>query len=861
MQQDKRKISEYKNVISKALLMSTTGLLFMAPASFHANAADEAAKELEEVVTIGSRRKGASPSDVPSPISVLDISQLSAQGGTDMANLVRTLVPSFNVSAQTLSGTSSLVRPPNLRGLGADHTLVLVNGKRRHRAANIPNFSGGINDGTQGVDIANIPAIALKSVEVLRDGAAAQYGADAIAGVMNFVANDDPEARSIEVKYGQHYEGDGEAIHVAATFGMALGDEGSFNISGEYTDSNRTNREQQSDGTQALVDAGYTDIRDPGILWGAPEIKDNISLFANLVAPVTEQVELYGYASYNERENISGFFLRNPNRGGVFAIGDERIVFDTTSDGSGNCPVLTVPDLDDAAGVQADLAAIAALRNNPNCFSFLEDFPGGTAPFFSGLNEDLAGSLGFRGETGGGWSYDISYTYGRNEVTYRTFDNFNPTFGPDSPNFLVAGSRIQEEQTFNAQVVYPLEVGFASPLNVAGGFEWHREAYEQVPGQVESYAIGPYTETAQGTQGISVGTLGFGSFNPTTSFSEARSNIAFYLDLEADITEEWTLGAAVRFEDFTDVGSDVNFKIASLYRVTDEFNIRATVSTGFHAPTPGQQNFAQSTVAFDADGNLSTSSTLPAAIASQLPIFAGVAVPLAPETSTNYSLGFSWDTDAFSLTVDFYQIDMKDRITLTSSASIGDADRDTLFGLGFTNAQLFTGVNFFTNDFDTKTQGVDIIGAVPVELTDEGSSEVSLAFNYTKTEVTRQGANLSDLRLRQLEEQLPQWRGNVAFTHTEGDIGGILRVNYFGPLNEYYLSLARLTELDSQITVDVEVNYAVLEGVEISVGAQNLFNSFPTGAFTATAFGNTYPVSSPDGFGGGFYYAKVKYNF
>lgn len=845
------------NALYQAIVLATAGELLLAQPVY---AAEEAAFELEEIVVTVTRRRSASPSDIPSPVDVIDTSKLQAQSGSDMSDLIRKIVPSFNVSAHPISGTSSLVRPANLRGLGADHTLVLVNGKRRHRAANIPNFSGGINDGTQGPDISTIPTIALKAVEVLRDGAAAQYGADAIAGVMNFVANDDPNARSIEVKYGEHFEGDGESINIAATFGMPIGDSGSLNLSAEYTDADRTNRAEQSDSSQAFADAGYP-VRDPAIWWGAPKVEDDIKVFANLVLPVSESLEVYGFANYNDRENISGFFFRNPERAGVFAIGDERIVFDTTSDGSGNCPSLTVPSLSDSAAVAADFAAIEALRSNPNCFSFLEDFPGGTAPWFTGLNEDYSGALGVRGEFDSGLSYDVSYTYGRNEVIYRTFDSFNPTYGPDSPNFLVAGSRIQKEQTLNAQAIYPLEVGFSSPLSIATGIEWREEDFAQKPGQVEAYGVGPYTQTAQGTSGISVGTLGFGSFSPSNSFSGARENIALYVDMETDVTDRWTLGAAVRYEDFDDVGSDTNYKLSTLFKLTDDLSIRATTSTGFHAPTPGQQLFAQSTVGFDASGNLTTTSTLPVEIAGQLPIFAGVAEPLTPETSDNYGFGVVWDNSVFSLTVDFFRIDLEDRITLTSTSSIGDADRAALFNAGFTNANQFVGVNFFTNDFDTQTEGVDVIVSAPISLTDEGVTEFSLAANYTTTEVTRRGPNLSDLRVLQLEEQLPEVRGNMALTHAEGSFRGILRVNYFGPLNEYYLSTTRKTELESQVTVDVELGFDATDSLELVVGAQNLFDNFPTKSVYGSSLGSTYPVSSPDGFGGGYYYAKVKYSF
>ncbi|MCP4699398.1 MAG: TonB-dependent receptor [Gammaproteobacteria bacterium] len=807
-----------------------------------------------------TRRHAASPTDVPSPIDVIRMRKIRAQASSELSDMIRNVAPSFNVGAHPISGTSSLIRPFNLRGLGHDHILVLVNGKRRHRAANIPNFSGGINDGTQGPDISALPSIALKSMELMRDGAAAQYGADAIAGVMNFVANDDPKTRAIDIKYGEHYEGDGESITLAGTYGFEVGDGGSLNLSVEYTDTDRTKRTQQADNTQAFVNAGYTDVRDPAIWWGAPKTEDDIKLFANLNSPVVSGTKVYGFASYNKRENIIGFFFRNPAREGVFALGDERIVFDTA--GKGGCPSLTVPDLSDSSAVAADLAAIEGLRNDPNCFSFLENYPGGTAPWFSGINEDYSVSLGLHNDFDNGAFFDVSFTLGRNEVSYRTFDNFNPTFGHDSPNSLVVGSRIQEEQTVNTQVTYPLESSvFASPVNLAAGLEWHQEMYKQEPGQREAWDIGPYTATAQGTKGISVGTLGFGAFNPTTSFTASRNNISAYLDIETDVTDNWILGGAVRYEDFNDVGDDTNFKLSSLVKLTEQVKVRGTLSTGFHAPTPGQQQFAQSTVSFNSSGVLSTSATLPASVAQQLPLFSKLARPLKPETSENYSLGFLWEREEFSMTLDFYLIDMQDRITLTSNKVIGDADRAALLALGYSNANQFTSVNFFSNDFATRTKGADFICTVPVHWREKGRSKLALAVNYNTTEVTGRGSALSNLRMRQLEEQLPELRGILSFLHSEGRWRTSVRLNYYGPLTEYYLSEARATELDSQLTLALELGFDPFKQWEFVLGAENLFNSYPSDAVYANTFGAKYPVSSPAGFGGGYYYAKIKYVF
>lgn len=851
------------------LLTALAGLATHHSPSFaQANDASGKAAAIEEIMVIGTRRAVGSVTDIPSPVSVLPAQDFQNQGLADTQDILRTLVPSFSVTSHPLSGTSSLVRPPNLRGLGADQTLVLVNGKRRHRAANIPNFSGGINRGTQGPDISNIPPVALDSVEILRDGASAQYGADAIAGVINFRLNDDPDARRVSAQIGEYYEGDGQAIRVSGIIGFHIGDGGSLTLSAEYKESESTVRAQQPVSRQAFADAGWPDVPNPSFRWGNPEVSDDLGLVASLVAPVGRGNELYGYATYNSRKNLSPFFNRDPFRPGWFTVanpsgGSSFLVFDTTSDGSGNCPIIRVPDLSDSAAVRAAARAVGALSSNANCFSFLEIYPGGITPDLEGDNEDLAASFGYRGETAGGAGYDISLTFGENEVAYTTVNNASPTFGPDSPTTMLAGSRIQEELTANLQLDRALDVeGLYSPLNVVAGFEWRREKYQQVPGQIESYGVGPYTDpVGPATTGVGVGTRGFGSFSPSTSLAESRSNIALYVDVEAEITEAWTLGGAVRYEDFTDLGTDTNFKIATLYKITDDFSIRGTISTGFHVPTPGQQVNAQSTVQFNPTGVLSTTGLLPPAIAGQLPSLAGLALPLTPEEAENISFGFIWETDAFSLTVDYYRIDVKDRIAQTGATTLTDADRATLSGLGFTNANEFAGVRFFTNDFDTRTDGVDLVASLPLQLTSRGDTELRAAVNFTGTKVVRQGLALDPWRRATIENDIPGVRGNLALSHHQDRFRGLARVNYYGSLTEFYLNLDWRTDLDAQIIVDIELAYGATDKIEVVVGAQNAFDSTPTKASTAHAFGNTYPVASPAGFSGGFYYVRLNMDF
>lgn len=853
------------------VLMSGTALSTLPITTSFAQEAAAEDSDIDTIVTLGSRRPGRSSSDVPVPVDVISAEEIRAQGNTDISNLLRTSIPSLNIGDHPLSGTSTSVRPPTLRGLSPDHTLVLINGKRMHRAADIPTFSGGISDGSQGPDLSSIPVMALKRVEVLRDGAAAQYGSDAIAGVINFEMNDSAEGASFEVKYGSSYQGDGDSYQVGGTWGTQLGQTGFLRFTAEFKESELTDRSVQRGDAAALRAAGNLDVPEPATRFGTPQIKDDLKLFVNGAAEVGEGKEFYFFGGYSERKTASDFFYRNPTgRFGVFTDDDDGgnfLIGDMTPEDGNVCEGGIDFDgtglVNNPIGV-GDVDAAARLANvfaDPNCYSALQQFPGGYTPFFGSQLTDASGTIGLRGELESGITYDISAAAGRNALKFNIDNVPNPSLGNLSPTkFDNLGKRIQSETNFNADFSYPLEIeGLYSPLNIATGVEWHREQFTVVAGEPASFEAGILAD-----QGFLIGEEAFPGFSPTTAGDFARSNFAVYLDLEADVTEDLVLGAAVRFEDFTDMGSKATYKLTGLYHVTESLGIRSSFATGFHAPTPGQQNFSALTTEISGDGSLIESGVIPPT--SPVAIAVG-GQQLKPETSKSFSLGFIYNTDYFNLTVDYFNIKMSDRLTQSASQSLSADQKTALINEGFFAAAGLGSFRFFTNDFSTKTQGVDVVATIPLQVTDSGTTEVVFAANYTKTEVTSFDPTdpdelLSQSRVTQLEDNNPKFRGNFTIRHREENWGAHIRANYFSSFTELHVNAGSLQiDAKSQITIDLQASYNISENVEFSIGADNVFNSFPTENPWDFIVGSKYPTTAPAGILGGFYYAKIRLDF
>ncbi len=803
---------------------------------------DEAALALEGIVAVGSRSRPRTATQSMVPIDAVPSARFREQGETDLSDLLRTVIPSYNVNPEARGDAATIVRPANLRGLAPDHTLVLVNGKRRHRAAVITWIGNGVSDGAQGADVSAVPAIALRQVEVLRDGASAQYGSDAIAGVVNFELRDDRSGGRVEARTGGFGDGDGESYTVAANVGLPLGRTGFANLSAEYGATNATNRSVQRRDAAVLVAAGNTHVRDPAQIWGGPKIEDDFKLWGNFGGALGEAVRLYGHAGYASETVTGGFYFRNPNtRSGVFSLdGGKTLLIGDLAGGGSNCPVVRVLN-----GVP-DPAQIAKVLADPNCFTFQKPFPGGFTPQFGGDVLDASVVAGIKGETGGGLSWDASASYGLNEVDFFIYNTVNASLGPDTPTDFDPGLYRQRELNFN------FDAGYApnSLLSLAAGAEWRRETFRIGLGEEDSWRIGPLA-----SQGFSSGSNGFPGFSPIAAGEWGRANYALYGDAELGGGERpWTVGAAVRVEDFQSFGTTLNGKFAARYQIAERFALRGSMSTGFRAPTPGQQNAFNVSTEFDAEINdLVNNGTIPST--SRVAALRG-GRPLQPERAFNAGLGATFQSDAVRVTADYFRVAMSDRLALTQVFALTPAERKDLEAAGITSAANLQNFRFFTNDFETRTQGVDVVAAFePGWL---GGVEVSLAFNHTRTKVTAYNpAVLDETRIRQLQEGLPRTRWVYTADRRLGPVDLLARLSYYAG----WFDARDDRSYRGAHLFDIEATYSIGESLLLTAGGQNALNLHPEPNPDPALRGNRYGPNAPFGTNGGFYYVRLGYGW
>ena len=863
---------------------------------------------IEEIVTTGTRRADRSAADSPVAIDVIGASEFAQNSSADVQDMLRTAVPSFDVNTQPISDAATIVRPANVRGLSPDNVLVLVNGKRRHRGSIISFLGGGISDGAQGVDISAIPSLALKQVEVLRDGASSQYGSDAIAGVINFVLRDDADGAEVAVNYGSTYEGDGTNYRVAGNIGLPLGNSGFINLTGEINDVEGTIRSVVRSDVQAMIDAGYTPASDFQTInsytsevpqyWGQPDVEDDVKLFVNSAFDLNENAEVYFFGNYAQRTVTGGFFYRTPlaatsggQRAGVYRgplVDPNTGLADPTG-----VPSLLVGDMDGgtscidgiplggAGGLTPDPTLLAAITADANCFSFIETIPTGFVPRFGGDNEDMSIALGIRGELGmgNGLGYDFSFYNGSNRTDFFIRNTINASLGPNTPRDFIPGGQEQTETVVDAAFVYGVDAGMASELNVAFGAQYRKEEFDLYAGDEASWTLGPLAD-----QGFSSSSNGFGGFPNSTSADQ--DSTAVYVDLEADVTDRLTMQAAVRFEDFSEFGNTTDYKLAGMFHVTDSFRIRGAYSTGFHAPTAGQANITNVTTQ-NVAGVLRDQGTLPLSSpagqlgADYIESFGNGRPSLGPEEATNLALGVAFEAGPTSWTIDFYDIDLENRVALGAQVDFLDAlnfadgnvnDYQTvseaLTGLdadGIINRNEFIGLDdltvfqFFSNSFDTNTTGIDVVGRFGFAL-GNGDSDITIAANWNETEVTDRGTvnPISDDRVRALEDLLPNIKGSITWTHSMGDIRTMLRGNYYGGWDD---TGNGVDGIGSVFLIDAEVAYQVTEKIEIIGGLANMFDTYPDENPGATDLGQLYSEASPFGFNGGTWYLRGRMTF
>jgi iron complex outermembrane receptor protein len=779
--------------------------------------------------------------DSASPIDIISGETLSQTSFADMTDVLRTQVVSLNVQRFSTQDGAAFVRPFSLRGLPPDQTLFLLNGKRRHRSAVVQLSNQPLARGSQGPDLATIPTIAIEQLEVLRDGASAQYGSDAIAGVINFRLKDAAEGATLITRFGQFYEGDGEDIQVQGNLGLPLTSEGFLNISGEYVRSETTSRGAQRADAQALIDAGNTAVPVPAQRWGNPE-SEAARAFFNAGVPLSDTVNLYAFGNYGQSEGETAFFYRFPS-----------------------------------ATSNAGIYRSVPLTNQPGGarFSFLEVFPGGFSPIFGSDIEDLSLVSGVKGELGSGLRYDFSGSFGQSDVEFNLRNTLNPSLGPQSPTSFDVGALKQREANANADFVYPWNTGvFAAPLNVAFGAEYRREEFEIQEGEPASYTAGPFASVLDpdtGTRvGLAVGSSGFPGFSPQAAGDWSRNNWAVYLDLETDITDRLTTGIAVRQEDFSDFGSAFNWKVSGRLQITDAIALRGSVNTGFRAPTPGQSNISDIQTNIDvATARVLLTATLPPT--HSISQFFG-AKALEPEESFNIAGGLVLTpVNDLLITIDYFDIEVEDRIGVTGNVVITPADRAALATAGISGADSFERIRFFGNFFDTRTKGVDVVSTYTLHLPAGATLGLSASANYTDTKVTevRDARAIDRERRTELEEFNPQWRGVLAVDYAQGPFSALARANYYSDWLDAILVTSNPgdTSLDQRFgaewLLDLEISYEFTDALSVTLGGQNVLDAYPDEDRRQAQrnVGLIYPQFSPIGYNGGFWYVRATAKF
>ncbi len=835
-----------KTLLAGALMVSGTvgGVAFAAGSE--AVATDT---EITEVVVLGSRRSQRTVAEAAVPVDVISASEVGHQGDRNLLDVLASSAPSFNVSREAINDTATMVRPFSLRGLPSDSTLVLVNGKRQHRGAVIGEFVSGVQRGAQGVDLYALPGIALAQVELLRDGSSAQYGSDAIAGVINLVLADNPTARKVDLQWGRYYRGDGAIANIGAQLGFALGAEGGMTLSAEWRDARPTSRGLQDPAATALTAAGLPGVPNPAVVWGSPRGNDDYKLVANGHMALGS-AEAYLFGNYASRAVDGSFFYRNPiRRTGVFSNdgGQTLLVGDLTPTDGVTCPAVPI------VGGKPEAAALAAVASNPACFVFNQRYPGGFTPRFGGTVEDYSAVAGIRGEFANGWRYDLSGSVGQNGIKLGISNTVNASMGPASPADFQLGQQVQREELLNLDLHHDLEIGWQGPLSVAFGLQQHNESFRIVAGEPASYTRGPLA-----LQGFSAGSNGFQGFSPDTAGITRRRSHGAYLDLEGNPTETLLVAAAVRGEKFSDFGQAFTAKGSGRFEFTSGWAVRGSLGTGFRAPTVGQTALRRTSTSF-AGGQLVENLVLPPTnpVASLLG-----GSPLQPERSRHLGFGLVGEIGAATLTLDAFRIAIRDRLAFTQRL-VSDDERSRLVQLGIADASTISSVQFFSNEVDTTTRGLDFVLNLPTQ-NQLGKGLLTLAQNFTSTRVTRRGSALTPLLALEIERAEPRQRTTLTAVQSIGDFSFTLRANHYGRYTELlFTDETLLFESPGSMVVDAEVSYAAPKGVNVVLGAKNLFNRYPAeNPFGRQPgfLGAIYPLTSPYGYNGGFAYLRLEWS-
>jgi iron complex outermembrane receptor protein len=862
-------------LFSSAVVLAAAFLALPEQAAVAQGAADDGF--IEEIVTTGTRKRGVSPTETLSPVDVLAGSSVQNQASFDLTESLTRIAPSLNTQRYPIADGTALIRPVSLRNLSPDHTLVLMNGTRRHRSA-LVNLQlaplGTVNQGSQAVDWAAFPAAAIERIEILRDGASAQYGSDAIAGVVNVILKDSSSGFSASAQYGETYDSEGERLTISGNLGLPLGDNGFLNLTAEYSDSDITNRgvpRPDAEQVAGFVGVEQVPLNGFGQRWGDPAV-EAIKLLVNAGIDLSDTTSLYGFATFMDNETVSDFFYRTP----VLTDPAEqqevaaRTTLQIDSDGDGLPDAaeqalvdsITGQGLDPAdylvpvADVPGATSASGYVLRNP----IFPLFPGGYNPDFGADISDFSLVLGGRGEFSPTLSWDVNGRFAENEVDYVVGETINPSLGRLSPVEFRPGTLTQEESSLQADFVKTFD---GSPLNIAFGGGWRNETYSIGAGDPPSIQAGPTAAI------FGVGSDGFQGF-PTDSAGSFESDSIFaYVDLETDFSDQFSGSLALRAEDYDEFDTTFDFKLAGRYDVNEQFALRATVNTGFRAPTPGQVNTLNITTTSDSTGALIPNGTYP--VDNPVAIALG-AVPLEPEESTSFTAGVIFTPgDAWSFTADIYFIEIEDRLALLNN-TIADSDLQALIDAGVPSAEanllLGTNANFFVTGLKSGVSGFGLAATHTADLWG-GSLLTDFRFNHNEQKVkdVREGT-INASRVFDLENHIPENRAVVTFDFSRDTFGGLLRFNYFdgwaatgglfspGDASDQY-------KYGSSVLVDLELRLTLADNYTVTFGAENLFDELPGGEQEPVSqfLGVKYALTSPFGFNGGFYYLRLRADF
>jgi iron complex outermembrane recepter protein len=781
----------------------------------------------EEITVTGTRVEGRSATETPAPVDIIDSETIRSTGATETGKILQLLEPSFNFSSTTISDGTDIIRPATLRALGPDQVLVLVNGKRRHQQS-LLNVQQTIARGSAGYDINTIPASAIERIEVLRDGAAAQYGSDAIAGVINIILKSQTDATDVRLEGGQYYEGDGNLLMAGANTGWAIGGDGFFNLTAEYRDRAETNR------------AGPDSLRvnPPRVTQRIGDAdSEDASLWLNAAIPAGAG-ELYAFGGYSNRKgNSSGFFR---------SAGDGR----------------TVPAI----------------------------YPNGFLPTIITEPTDTSLAAGYRGSLANDWKYDVGVNWGNSEFKFREENTVNVTYwyepvnpanptGPrfqESPTEADTGTLELDQLSFTLDFAGKVDWGMgAGPLNVGAGAEYREEGYKITPGDEVSYEYGRTNNRAirilDQTGAIAQpGTQGFPGWSPQEAVDDSRNTSALYVDLESQLSERFLGGAAVRWEDYSDFGSTVNGKLSGRVDFTDRFALRATASTGFRAPGVQQAFYSQRSTNLNAAGVLT--DTLTARQDSAVTRAFGIPA-LKEETSQNYSVGLVAKPKAsFRFTVDLYRIEIDDRIVFSSNIGLGtSAAIDSIL-----NSLNVGQVLFFTNAIDTRTDGLDVVALYDWKLAGDSLVSFEGAFHFNDTEVTDRRSSSSILppavlfdqsQVTLIEEGQPKEHFVLSGTYLKGGWRSNLRFNYFGEVAGEGFTPGFKQTWGGKWLTDLSITAPLTSGLSLTVGGLNIFDEYPdewdpVNAFPFPQLGFIYGWETlPFGINGGYYFLRLDYRF